>query len=176
MYGRKVLVSEALNSLFDFRPLNADSLENPDTFYINKTNRILKKLFTSLNFSRLNEAFFNKFWLCWLTNRFTVFTQVANYNAIKLKSDGSLSRSRVNHVLADLVSFMSARFDSYFVNEDVKFVDGIHVVGGEELTQYPILKRLRDDGRLVCLAAPFSRRLDAVHHTKMLIDEIQGGR
>ena len=176
LFGRKVLVSDALNSLFDFRPFNAASMEKPDTFYINKTDGILWKLFTGFSFSRLNEAFFNKFGLCCFTKSFTVFTQVANYNAIKLKSDGSLSRSRANQVLADLGSFMSARFDTYLVNENVKFVDGVHVVGGEELTHYPILKNLRNDGRLVCLAAPFSRRLKAVHHTKMLIDEIHGSR
>lgn len=174
VWGRKVFVNDDSTALVDFRPTNIKKHSN---FYNDTSSNIFIKIFKNFSFSQLNEAFFNKFGFCIITERFDCYVQVVAKDSIKL-SNGALNRIRLDKSFIEdsLVSFTKS-FDSFQQNTELQTTDAIHINGGSNLlNETTVIKKLIDNKRLRILGSPNFYDIKCFHHTLDIIDSINDGR
>tara|TARA_B100000989_G_scaffold11455_1_gene7805 strand:+ start:1389 stop:3038 length:1650 start_codon:yes stop_codon:yes gene_type:complete len=167
-WGRKVFVNDDLTALIDFRPTN---IKKHRSFYNDTSSNIFIKIFKNFSFSQLNEAFFNKFGFCIITERFDCYVQVLARDSITL-SNGALTRIRLDksYIEDSLVSFTKS-FDSFQQNAELQTTDAIHINGGSNLlNETTFIKKLIDNKRLRILGSPNSYDIKCFHHTLDIID------
>ena len=117
------------SSLIEFRPLSYSKHINNDLFfYSDTTKNILIKIYTQFSFSRLNEAFFNKFGFSFLTHNITAIGQVDAKNCITLKKDLQLKRKRIlSREFLKIRDKLSENFETFMNYSHFNSADSQHI-------------------------------------------------
>jgi len=146
--------------------------KNEGIFYSHSTFKIFINLIAKLSFSRLNEAFYNKFGVAFATANVAIFVQVLTPGSIHLKCEesriSSISRKRLSvddwKFIQNLVSFNLQSFEPIDI---IQSFDGLHVKGGinDEISK---LISIIPKSSLMILGSPSEGRFDPFHTTFLL--------
>lgn len=146
VWGRKVIKGKTLqvDYLLDFRPKGPATIAfDAKNIYSNRTGQVVAKLIGSLSLSLINQALFNKFGASFDAGRFSIVAQVEAKNTIELTTDGELTRSRLpSNVYKQILTKIQEKFHSFEPVNSWSTFDGIHVHGGFDLDQHPVIARL----------------------------------
>lgn len=172
-WGRKVFVNEDQTALVDFRPTN---LKKRDSFYNETSSNIILKILKNFSFSQLNEAFFNKFGYCIVTQKFDCYVQVLAKDSIRLLNR-KLTRLRLDQsFIEDSLFSFTKSFDSFQKCSEFKTTDAIHINGGSNLlNQTSFVKKLIGEKRIRILGSPNLYDIKCFHHTSDIIDTLSKG-
>ena len=159
------------------RRLSSEYKEISDhVFYSDSTFRIVLNLISKMSFSRLNEAFFNKFSISFATHKMAIFVQVIVKDAVSIICEDSrrvsIERKRVAsagwEAIQELVGHHIHSFESF---RPIQSFDGLHLKGGLGTDVENIVKDLPINC-LVILGSPSKGRIDPFHTTRLLQDEV----
>lgn len=175
MVGRRVhrIDEPGTEAIIDFRPeTNRNHVENP--IYNDSTFNILKKLIQRASLSQINEAIFNKFGIGFRTRYLNVFVQIVSKDCVNIDKNCKMTRQRLDQIqLNRLLQLIGFDFPDFQAAKDIKLVDGIHAHGAASLLSNSDISHAISSNRLQILGSPHWLELDACHHTKKLIREIQ---
>jgi hypothetical protein len=158
--------------LLEFRPRVIIINEDERDIYLNTTSNIIKKIILNFNFSRLNEAFFNKFGFAFTVNQTDIVAQVLIKNCIVLTKENKLIRKRVTKNISSKLSlFMHKKFLTFNDYKLKKSIDSQHICGGAELLKNKEIKWYLENNKIKIMGSPTNRELDEFHHTHSLISD-----
>jgi hypothetical protein len=147
-----------------------------NAFYLDSTQRLLRKLIVGLSAARLNEAFFNKFGIGLKTPQIALCAQILVDKCILMSEDGVISRKRIpTQDLIKIQNELRRMFESFEPIKDVQTVDSQHILGGSEVFQDQCVSNLLSSGRVIVLGSPTKYKLGAAHHTAQIVDRIGQG-
>ena len=164
----------------EIRP-RLDFLKYPDrkdnVFYSDSTFRILLKLISKMSFSRINEAFYNKFGISFSTSKVAIFVQALSNGSIYLKCDqsriSSIGRVRLSFDhWKSIQNLVSLHFLSFEPTSYVQSFDGLHVKGGLNPDIFKLISGF-SESNLVILGSPSQGRDDPLHTTRLLQDLVR---
>ena len=159
--------------LFEFRPRLKKINEDERDIYLNTTTNILKKIILNFNFSRLNEAFFNKFGFGFKVNRTDIIAQVLVQNCIVLTKENKLIRERSSKSFrANLSLLIHKKFLSFKDYKLKKSIDSQHIIGGSQILKDKKIKWFIAKNKIRIMGSPTNRTLNEFHHTHSLISDI----
>ena len=162
--------------LLDFRPYSKETFNKKnDDFYNDTTQNILLKLISGLSFSRINEAFFNKFGFSIYTKKSLCFLQVVNSNCIEYDLAGNhISRKKLSNVFFKKIqNIISKSLLTFRANKYPVVMDGQHIVGAKIILTNSRLKKLIASNRVYIAGSPTKRELDFRHHSELLVSDIK---
>lgn len=169
--GRKVFVSEEKEFMLDFRP-RVDGDDNlGENFYNQLAAGVIKKVFQRFSFSRLNQAFFNKFGICIWVNEMDVWVQVLMRDCI-LISGNKVVKKMDESKLAEVLDRVRVGFPNIRMKKDISLFDAQHIMGGQSFLEKNSVGSLKERFGIEIIGVPNEMELDALHHTSTLINYI----
>lgn len=144
-----------------------------DLYYMS-TFSVIKQIILSLNFSKINSAFFNKFgWCIKSSKHLDLFLTILAPKSINcIFENGRLIRisktSLLKKVFKNLSFKLSRKFTTFKINQGRIIFDGLHVTGGYEFLKYEPLKTYLKNSTLFVLGPPNQNKENAFHTTKRL--------
>lgn len=175
IYGRGVMMDHESKPpfLLDFRP-SIHKVKNSENIYNQSTKRILFKLISRLNYSEINEAFFNKFGVAFYTKKLNVIIQTLSKNCITLTDNSKLIRERLdNEVFLKLKLSIKEKLSSFCPILKIDMYDGIHTTGNNELLKVDWVLNSVKTGSLIILGFDPKYELNAFHHSKEIINNFK---
>lgn len=132
------------SSLIEFRPLSYSKHSNKDLlFYSDTTKNILIKIYSQFSFSRLNEAFFNKFGFSFLTHYIVAVGQVDAKNCITLKENLRLERKRIlSKEFLKIRNKLSNNFETFAKYSHYNSADSQHISSDLKIFNDKIVENL----------------------------------
>ena len=157
--------------MIEFRPEVFQKNKNySNIFYSRSTINIILKLIKNFKFSRINEAFYNKFNYGIKTKNLNVFIQIKNNNCIKYKKD-KFSRSRITlPTISKILKEISIKINGFKKINDINLSDAQHTVGGQNILENNEIKKLINQNRLNIYGSPTNFNLTSTHHSYDYID------
>ena len=167
--GRKVFVSEDKEFMLDFRP-QVDADDNlGENFYNQQAAGVMQKVFQRFSFSRLNQAFFNKFGICIWVNEMDVWVQVLMRDCILIRGDKVIKKKN-EAILGEMLEEAKAQFPNIRMKKNISLFDAQHIMGGQSFLEENSLESLKERHGIEIIGVPNKMELDALHHTSLLID------
>jgi len=109
LVGRRVFVSEDKEFMLDFRPPVAEDNNLGENFYNQQSAGVVQKILQRFTFSRLNQAFFNKFGICVWVNEMDVWGQFLMRDCITVSGDKVIKKKDAAK-LAEMLSEVKVQF------------------------------------------------------------------
>jgi hypothetical protein len=148
--------------------------ENPNAFYLDSTQTLVKKLIVGFSVQRINEAIFNKIGCGVKTRRASVCIQILVEDCIKWSHDGSSERKRISaDEWQQIHKYLATVFSSYASIPVPLTVDAQHIHGGSDILNTPKLYQAISDGRIIILGSPTKSSLGVFHHTEQIKTKIK---
>lgn len=167
--GRKVFVCKDKEFMLDFRP-QVDGDDNlGDNFYNLQAAGVIQKIFQRFSFSRLNQAFFNKFGICIWVDEMDVWVQVLMRDCIAVNGD-KVIKKKDNAKLAQMLEEVKVQFPNIRMKKNISLFDAQHIMGGKSFLEENSLESLKEQYGVEIIGVPNEMELDALHHTSSLID------
>jgi hypothetical protein len=165
--------------IVDLRPLVLEKQvggENPNAFYLDSTQTLIKKIAKGLSAERLNEAIFNKFGIGLRTKRAAVCIQILVENCIKRSPNGKIERTRISiPEWHKIHAHLAQEFRTYVPIKSPLTVDAQHIHGGAEILESPDLQEAINSGKITILGSPTRSKLGVFHHTEQIKTKIKNG-
>jgi len=166
---------DGINFIMEARPYvaqkHSSNQHENSAFYLDSSKNIFSKLLKDFSFSRVNEAFFNKFGLSIPTNTCSIFVQALVSNCIRLQaSDAPLIERLYRHRL-DSTEWIKIQqkikeiIPEFRPDHSISSIDAQHILGGKELCNDLLISTLNEQGRLTILGSPTKMALTPKHHT-----------
>ena len=167
-------------TLLDIRPLvpnkHIHTAENA-AFYLDSTLTLLGKMTRSFSVYRINEAFFNKFGISFVTRNCSVFAQTLVPNCIQfspqLKGTDQFHRQRLSEdEWLSIIKSVTEIIPTFKSTGVPVTVDAQHILGGAEMLKAQKIQDLCNAGSLIILGSPTNEPLGALHHTHGIMNWI----
>ncbi|MDB4832364.1 hypothetical protein OAH48_01315 [Methylophilaceae bacterium] len=161
------------SSLIEFRPLSYSKHINNDLlFYSDTTKNILIKIYTQFSFSRLNEAFFNKFGFSFLTHNIVAVGQVDAKNCITLKEDLRLERKRiVGREFLKIRNKLSSNFETFIKYNHFNSADSQHISSDLQILKDKFVENLLRKKVLIYLGLRHDLEVNKFYPTNYSLDK-----
>ena len=162
----RILTVNGREFLMDFRPYVKAKITENQKFYMDGAYSIIKKLVLNFNFTRINEAVFNRIGYALKTKKYQLYVQVLANNCITFES-GVFERTRLEpNDWQEIQNSISSRMPSFRKYESIKSIDALHMWSSGSLDSYEIISSLISQGTLIIFGSPDSdMKLDSTHHS-----------
>lgn len=172
LIGRRVYRSITSDFILDFRPLVAGEQVLNENFYNEQSRGIIYKIISRFSFQRLNQAFFNKFGICFWQSTMDAWIQILMNDCIAISGDQVQKKNYPANISAAQNEIIEA-FPKMNLTTDVSLFDAQHIMGGRNIFEKVSAKDMKRIYGIVVLGVPNELQPNAFHHTWSLIRKLK---
>lgn len=170
LIGRRIYRGEKNDFILDFRPFIAGDQGLNKNFYNEQARGIIYKLIKRFSFQRLNQAFFNKFGICFWQSRIDGWIQILMDDCIATSGDDVQRKNDLTKIHAVQKEIITA-FPSMDLRSEVSLFDAQHIMGGRNVFEKVSAKDMKIKYGIEVLGVPNESQPNAFHHTWSLIEK-----
>ena len=174
IFRDKLLVKkiEKVDLVIEFRPYSQIQLNNESfKFYTDIKNNIFLKIINNFSFSRINEAFFNKFGFSFFTDQVILSALLNNKNSI-INNFKSIKKKRLSQkTLQKIAQKIKLEFKSLVILNKNETFDSQHINGGEKRLKETKIKNLIKSNKIYIAGFPYKIENRNFYPTKFFIEK-----
>jgi len=161
-----------INLVIEFRPFSDFHLKNKSfKFYSDLKNNILFKIIRNLSFSRINEAFFNKFGFSLYTNKI-ILTALISHKGSVIYDCFDIKKKRLSkNILQQITNEAKLEFQTLVTLNKKETFDSQHINGGAEILEKIKIKNLIKSKKMYIAGFPYKIKDNDFYPTKLFIDK-----
>jgi len=174
IFRDKLLVKkiEKVDLIIEFRPYSQIQLNNESfKFYSDIKNNIFSKIINNFSFSRINEAFFNKFGFSLFTDQVILSALLNNKNSIT-NNFKSIKKKRLSKKTLQIIAQkIKLEFKSLVILNKNETFDSQHINGGEKILKETKIKNLIKSNKIYIAGFPHKINNRNFYPTKFFIEK-----
>jgi hypothetical protein len=178
IFRDKLLVKKLNNIhlLIEFRPFSELHLENKSfKFYSDIKNNIFYKMIKNFSFSRINEAFFNKFGFSLYTNKI-ILTALISHKSSVIYDRFNIKKKRLSkNILKQITNEVKYEFQTLVTSEKKETFDSQHINGGQEILKKVRIKNLIKLKKIYIAGFPYKINDNNFYPTQFFINKERKG-